>query len=360
LGLCLGNEIGSSLCYNSANSSLFVALDNKTIVTYDLSDGFKKSGTVSIQNHILSLEYLSTTKGENTEHLVASCSDGSLQFLRKSNTLNEIIVEKKIKAHDGAAICLRMNADGLSLATSGEDGQVKLWSKSGNLRTNLASFPQPIHCLAWGGEDNESLVIAHGYFLSILHAQNRNKAIKWVGQPSKNGIILAVDWNKLNQLIVSAGEDCCYRIFSSIGAPLFESYPYHQVITSLAWRPQGDVFVIGAFHSILLCDQKGWEHHRESTNHGTILDLKWDRYGSKVMGTCSNESVLIANLVDFTIKYGSTSATIEDPFRVSVAQFTESKKVAEEAEFQRLVHGCDAYKIFIHCSFALLISFLLL
>ena len=46
--------------------------------------------------------------------------------------------EKSVEAHNGACICCKWSFDGTMLVTGGEDGQVKLWSKSGNLRSTLA------------------------------------------------------------------------------------------------------------------------------------------------------------------------------------------------------------------------------
>ncbi|XP_050572752.1 intraflagellar transport protein 80 homolog, partial [Cygnus atratus] len=47
-------------------------------------------------------------------------------------------VEKSVEAHCGAVLAGRWNSEGTALATVGEDGQVKIWSKSGMLRSTLA------------------------------------------------------------------------------------------------------------------------------------------------------------------------------------------------------------------------------
>lgn len=46
--------------------------------------------------------------------------------------------EKKVEAHHGAVIALRWNYDGSALVTGGEDGEVKVWSRSGMLRSRIA------------------------------------------------------------------------------------------------------------------------------------------------------------------------------------------------------------------------------
>ena len=40
-------------------------------------------------------------------------------------------------AHKGALICLKWSHDGQALVTCGEDGLIKNWSRTGNLRSSL-------------------------------------------------------------------------------------------------------------------------------------------------------------------------------------------------------------------------------
>lgn len=46
-------------------------------------------------------------------------------------------VEKSVEAHKGAVLSGRWSYDGSALLTAGEDGQVKVWSRSGMLRSTL-------------------------------------------------------------------------------------------------------------------------------------------------------------------------------------------------------------------------------
>ena len=47
-------------------------------------------------------------------------------------------MEKSVDAHRGAVLAGRWSYDGTAMATAGEDGQVKIWSRSGMLRSTLA------------------------------------------------------------------------------------------------------------------------------------------------------------------------------------------------------------------------------
>ena len=45
--------------------------------------------------------------------------------------------EKRVEAAAGAVISLRWNYDGSALVTAGEDGAVKVWSRTGMLRSAI-------------------------------------------------------------------------------------------------------------------------------------------------------------------------------------------------------------------------------
>lgn len=81
-----------------------------------------------------------------------------------------------------------------------------------------------------------------------------------------DGLVLKVDWNHTNNLILSCGEDCKYKVFDTYGRLLFASAPYDYVITSVAWSPNGDYFAVGAYDMLRLCDKTGWTYSFHKTN----------------------------------------------------------------------------------------------
>src|SRR3546814_3385037 len=59
-------------------------------------------------------------------------------------------------------------------------------------------------------------------------------------------------WSMPNNLIISGGEDCRYKIWDSYGRPLYVSYPSEHVITELKWCPNGEYFAVGSFNQLRL------------------------------------------------------------------------------------------------------------
>ena len=76
--------------------------------------------------------------GQKKMHTVAlGVSDGKVSLF--SLTAGQVRFEKKWTAHQGACIRCVTSPSGLEQLTCGEDGQVKVWSRNGPLRTQLAS-----------------------------------------------------------------------------------------------------------------------------------------------------------------------------------------------------------------------------
>ena len=132
-----------------------------------------------------------------------------------------------MQAHEGAVIVIKWSHDGSAIMTAGEDGEVKIWSKSGNLRSSLVSIGQSVYCACWGPDDDQVL-IGNGKTLMIKTVQANRKNLQW---NAHEGVVLCVDWNVANGFIVSGGEDCSYKVWDAFGRQLYSSRPMEHVVT---------------------------------------------------------------------------------------------------------------------------------
>ncbi|XP_015262731.1 PREDICTED: intraflagellar transport protein 80 homolog [Gekko japonicus] len=223
------------------------------------------------------------------ENFVLTSSDGKFHLISKSGR-----VEKSVEAHCGAVLAGRWNYEGTALVTVGEDGQIKIWSKSGMLRSTLAQQGTPIYSVAWG-PDSEKILYTSGKQLIIKPLQPNAKILQW---KAHDGIILKVDWNSVNDLILSGGEDCKYKVWDSYGRLLYSSQSHEYPITSVAWALDGELFAVGSFHTLRLCDKTGWCYALEKPNTGSLFNIAWSIDGTQLAGACGNGHVIFAHVVE--------------------------------------------------------------
>ena len=104
---------------------------------------------------------VATSIKQSNEILALGTSNGTLLLLKKNGRL-----EKCLDAHTGVICCIKWSPDGNSVATSGEDGLIKIWSRLGMLRSTFIHADIPIYCVAWRASNEQ--VIDNIFCLALL------------------------------------------------------------------------------------------------------------------------------------------------------------------------------------------------
>ncbi|XP_051966276.1 intraflagellar transport protein 80 homolog isoform X2 [Xyrauchen texanus] len=286
-------ELVSCLGWTSADE-LYSCSDDHHILKWNLLTN-ETSVVVKLQEDIYPIDlhwFPKTVSGKKqtvAEIFALTSSDGKLHLLSKSGR-----IEKSVEAHKGAVLAGRWNHDGTALITAGEDGQLKIWSKSGMLRSTLAQLGSPVYCVSWA-PDSSRVLYTSGRQLIIKPLQPSSKLLQW---KAHDGIILKVDWSALNDLILSGGEDCKYKVWDSYGRLLFSSAAHDYPISAVSWAPDGELFAVGSFSTLRLCDKTGWSYSLEKPSTGSVFSLAWSADGTQLAGACGNGHVLFAHVVE--------------------------------------------------------------
>ncbi|NXD38409.1 IFT80 protein, partial [Copsychus sechellarum] len=227
-------------------------------------------------------------KQSQAESFVLTSSDGKFHLISKLGR-----VEKSVEAHCGAVLAGRWNYEGTALVTAGEDGQVKIWSKSGMLRSTLAQQGTPVYSVSWA-PDSDKVLYTSGKQLIIKPLQPNAKVLQW---KAHDGLILKTDWNSVNDLILSAGEDCRYKnskmgiSFLRIQKWQFPSLELKMGISFLRIKN-------GNFLPQCSSHRQGWSYALEKPNTGSIFAISWSIDGTQLAGACGNGQVIFAHVVE--------------------------------------------------------------
>ncbi|KAK2964593.1 putative intraflagellar transport protein 80 like protein [Blattamonas nauphoetae] len=224
------------------------------------------------------------TQASIDDTLAIACTDGTFRLLTPKRF-------SKKTCHSGAVLCVRWSWDGSQLATSGEDGHLMILTKSGE-SLKVAKTESPIFALSWGASDDQ-IAYCFGNRIAIRLLNVSRKQNVW---HAHSGIILTLDWCPSNGIIATGGEDRTYRLWTKEGLNLYTSRVFPYPITSIAWAPDGETFVVGSFNTIVLCDKFGWEKHLFHEDTGSIECLRWSSNGMRVAAGGCNSTLLIVDI----------------------------------------------------------------
>lgn len=193
----------------------------------------------------------SSSAGSAAEFILISSAEG--RFLIVNNKSNR--VEKNVLAHAGAAIVSgRWSNDAMSFLTAGEDGLIKVWSKSGMLRSTVTQTAGAIRLARWSPQSNAILYASEGLLVVKPLAPN-SKVLKWTAH---EGLVLSAAWCSISGLIASGGEDCRYKVWDGkTGTLLYQSPMDEHAIAAVEFSVGGDFLLVGSFNLMRLCNATG-------------------------------------------------------------------------------------------------------
>ena len=288
-------DVATCVAWASADEVLSGGDDNKilywALVTGEHNVACKLPGDI-YPTHMSRLP--GQSKSDKHELFAVTSADGKFHFVSKTGR-----IEKSFEAHKGAISCGKWSHDGNAFATAGEDGQIKIWSRSGMLRSTLIQSRVCVYSVAWSPE-GDKILYTFGKELVLKPLQPTAKVTSW---KAHDGVVLTIDWNPVTNLIVSGGEDCKYKVWDNFGRSLFSSISHDYPITSIAFANDGNLFAVGSFNSLRLCDKSGWCHGMERTSYGSIMNIAWSNDGTQVAAACFDGNVLFAHCIEKNLEW---------------------------------------------------------
>ncbi|KAI4494196.1 hypothetical protein M0802_009065 [Mischocyttarus mexicanus] len=254
----------------------------------------------SMQWHPRPNHLVTASKKQSLDVLLITTANGRFHLVSKNGR-----IEKSIEAHKGAATIGKWSTDGSVLLTAGEDGLIKVWSRSGMLRSIIVRGNSSILTSDWS-PDCSKILYSQGGYLFFQSLNSNSKPYKWYAH---EGLVLTVCWNHSHGFIISGGEDCRYKVWDSNGNQIYSSSSGDHPITAVNWCSSGDYFAIGSFNMIKLCDRTGWSHSLERINAGSVYSIAWSSDGTQVAMTCGS-NVLTGHVIGKRLEWNNYEATL--------------------------------------------------
>ena len=232
--ICILNQDGKIYIKKEDNSySLFYEVENDPITVFDI-----------------------VQSGKNSFDLMAvGTENGQLDIVNKTGNVQKSVKE----AHKGSVIALQFSYDNQTIVSSGEDYTIKLWSRSGMLRSELAKSDSLVYSISWS---LDNLVIALGSAKIITFKSVKPGIKDTVVQGSDSGAVILLKWSMQENLLLSAGEDCRYIVWDNLYRQIYKSPSFTYPFTSGFWSNFSSHIVLGNTSEIILAEKSGKLLHK--------------------------------------------------------------------------------------------------
>lgn len=235
----------SSICID--DRYFYTAVDGGAIRKYPILNddlGQTSDDIFTLKSgHITCIDSTNDSTAQNI--FVIGCSDGNLHLCSTNWR-----IEKTIQAHKGGITCIKINPDGTSIATGGEDGILKIWGRNGIKRSDLASCGSVITSCNWDCT-GKYIMFTHGGMVSICSPSSKQTQFR-----AHRRLITCSSWNSSSNEILTGGEDRIVRLFDSDGRTLAESQTYDLPISSVCFLQASKLCLIGTASHVYLADRR--------------------------------------------------------------------------------------------------------
>lgn len=216
--------------------------------------------------------------------LVVAGGQGSLLWLDAAAGVSEA---QRFGEHPGGALAVVWQGGGRQFASSGQDGEVRLW----DARTRTG---RPIHA---GAEWSERLAFAsHGRLLAVgtgrvLQVFDSNGALR-EQLPPQSGVIAALAWRAKTSELATVGNGGAHihRLEPRLQS---REYPWQGACLTASWSPDGRVLASGMQDGSVHFWNVGAETQSQMRGYGTKVALTSWSANSRYLATAADQQIII-------------------------------------------------------------------
>jgi len=169
-------------------------------------------------------------------------------FLRLGNI--ETGAEKwSVAGHSGGIVCLAVSADGLLLATGGQDRNARLWDATGKAKGTLIGHRETINALAFSPDGKTLATVSDDRTVRLWETDTGDAFLR--SPPGPGSALTAVAFSPDGKALAAGGRDgvlVCFDLKANRASAVYQQ-PAGS-ISSLAWSADGRYLAVGGSNGI--------------------------------------------------------------------------------------------------------------
>ena len=215
--------------------------------------------------------------------LATGGNDGTVKLWTRTGEL-----VKTLNTQQGIIYSVSWSLDGQTLATGGEDGTVKLWTRTGELVKTLTAHKGIVYSASWN-LDRQTLATG-GKDGTVKLWTRTGELIKSI--TAHKGWVLSVDWSPDGQTLATGGDDGTVKLWTRTDELVKSITAHTDTIWSVGWSPDGQTLATGGNDStVQLWTRTGEPIKTLTAQQGKVYSVNWSSDGQTLATGGENGTV---------------------------------------------------------------------
>ena len=189
--------------------------------------------------------------------------------------------------HAGGALALAWQNGGQQFASSGQDGEVRLWDARARGSRVIHSSATWSERLAWSG-NGRLLAVATGRALQVFGSDG----VLRTSLPEQSGVIAAIAWRGKSGELASVGNGGAH-VHRLEPDPQSREYPWQGACLTASWSPDGRVLASGMQDGSLHFWNVGAGTQSQMRGYGAKVALTSWSANSRLLATAADELIIV-------------------------------------------------------------------